>query len=74
MTKEERARSIILEVYKTLPSWKVNSVFLAVKMGDCVVYTPTNHIKRDRALLFKAKLEELYIYTQKIIVDKVAEN
>ena len=68
------ARRSILNAYESMPKFNKRTTFLKVRMGTCIVYTPASHIKRDMAMLFKSRIEQLYIYTQKIVVNKVAES
>ena len=63
MTKSPsiQANEAILNLYsRSNLKWYKNTVFAAVEMDGCVIYTPCSHIRENHRLNFKNNIERLY--------------
>ena len=63
---QKTAKSVLLGIYKTLPKWNKQSLFVEVKVGNCSVYTICDHIKPQYRKKYGEELSKLaYIALKK---------
>lgn len=59
LNEKEMAKAVFLDLYKKLPKWNKQSLFVEVKIGNCSVYTICDHIKPEYRKRYGEQLSKL---------------